>query len=119
MATQADLPVVRVEVEATSGVSARRTKLRRRLADSAVTVVAVTPRDRLACVNAELIQAALTAQYRRLVMMDDEKVTDDLLDDLVVVLPTFCARLYWRQSTRNRALQALRCTQAKVGVSGR
>jgi putative resolvase len=102
-----------------AGASERRTKLCRLLADSAVTVVAVTHRDRLACVNAELIQAALTAQNQRQLMMDDEEVTVGLMDDLVVVLTTFCARLYGRQSTRNRALQALRCAQSKLGVSGR
>jgi putative resolvase len=89
------------------------------LADSAVTVVAVTHRDRLACVNTELIRAALTAQNQRHLMMDDEEVTHDLMDDLVVVLTTFCARLNGRQSKRNRALQALSCAQSKVGVSGR
>jgi putative resolvase len=118
-AAQAGLPVMRVEAEVASGMSGRRTKLRRLLADSAVTVVAVTHRDRLARANAELIQAALTAQDRRLVMLDDEEVTDDLVDDLVVVLTTFCARLYGRQSARNRALKALRCAQSNVGVSGR
>jgi putative resolvase len=117
-AATAKAPVVRVEAEVASGMTGRRVKLRRLLADPAVTTVVVTHRDRLARMNAELVEAALSAHGRRLVVLDDGEVTDDLIRDLVEVLTSFCARLYGRRSARNRALKALRCAERDVGPAG-
>jgi putative resolvase len=110
--------VVRVEAEVASGMTGRRPKLRRLLADPAVQTVVVTHRDRLARMNAELIEAALSANERRLVVLDDGEVTDDLIGDMVQVLTSFCARLYGRRSARNRALKAVRCAERDVGPAG-
>ena len=107
--------VVRVEAEVASGMTGRRAKLRRLLADPQVQTVVVTHRDRLARMNAELIEASLAAHGRRLVVLDDGEVTDDLIRDMVEVLTSFCARLYGRRSARNRALKAVRCAQRDVG----
>jgi putative resolvase len=117
-AATAKAPVVRVEAEVASGMTGRRVKLRRLLADPAVTTVVVTYRDRLARMNAELVEAALSAHGQRLVVLDDGEVTDDLIRDLVEVLTSFCARLYGRRSARNRALKALRCAERDVGPAG-
>jgi putative resolvase len=117
-AATAKAPVVRVEAEVASGMTGRRVKLRRLLADPAVTTVVVTHRDRLARMNAELVEAALSAHGRRLVVLDDGEVTDDLVRDVVEVLTSFCARLYGRRSARNRALKALRCAERDVGPAG-
>ena len=108
-------PVVRVEAEVGSGMSGSRTKLRRSLADPKVSVVVVEHRDRLARVNAELVEAALSAQGRRLVVIDEGEVDDDLVRDMTEVLTSFCARLYGRRSARNRAEKALRCAERDVG----
>jgi putative resolvase len=114
-AAAAPTPVVRVEAEVAYGMTGRRPKLRRLLADPAVQTVVVTHRDRLARMNAELVEAALSAHGRRLVVLDDGEVTDDLIRDMVEVLTSFCARLYGRRSARNRALKALRCAERDVG----
>ena len=108
-------PVVRVEVEVGSGMNGCRSKLRRLLADPRVTMVVVEHRDRLARMNAELVEAALSAHGRRLVVLDDGEVDDDLVRDMLEVLTSFCARLYGRRSARNRAQKALRCAQRNVG----
>ena len=108
-------PVVRVEAEVGSGMSGSRTKLRRLLADPTVTTVVVEHRDRLARVNAELVEAALSAQGRRLVVIDEGEVDDDLVRDMTEVLTSFCARLYGRRSARNRGEKALRCAERDVG----
>jgi putative resolvase len=110
--------VVGVEAEVASGMTGRRPKLRRLLADPAVQTVVVTHRDRLARMNAELVEAALWAHGRRLVVLDDGEVTDDLIRDMVEVLTSFCARLYGRRSARNRALKAVRCAERDVGPAG-
>ena len=65
--------------------------------------------------NAELVEAALSAHGRRLVVLDDGEVDDDLVRDMTEVLTSFCARLYGRRSARNRAEKALRCAAHDVG----
>lgn len=57
--------------------------------------------------NVELVEAALSATGRRLVVLDDGEVEDDLVRDMVEVLTSLCARLYGRRSARNRAEKAL------------
>jgi putative resolvase len=105
------LPLVRTEAEVGSGMSGRRPKLRRLLADPGVTTVVVTHRDRLGRMNTELVEAALAAGGRRLVVLEPGEVDDDLVRDMVQVLTSFCARLYGRRSARNRARAALRCAR--------
>jgi putative resolvase len=117
-AAAASARVVGVEAEVASGMTGRRPKLRRLLADPAVQTVVVTHRDRLARMNAELVEAALWAHGRRLVVLEDGEVTDDLVGDMVEVLTSFCARLYGRRSARNRALKAVRCAERDVGPAG-
>ena len=78
-------------------------------------MVVVEHRDRLGRVNTELVEAAPGAHGRRLVVLDDGEVEDDLVRDMVEVLTSFCARLYGRRSARNRALKALRCAERAVG----
>lgn len=107
--------VVRVEAEVGSGMNGARTKVRRLLADPKVTAVVVEHRDRLGRMNTELVEAALSAQGRRLVVLDDGEVHDDLVRDMVEVLTSFCARLYGRRSARNRALKAIGCAQRDIG----
>ena len=76
-------PVVRVESEIASGVNGARSKAKRLLADPQVTTVAVEHKDRLGRMNVELVEATLSASGRRLVVLDDGEVEDDLVRDLV------------------------------------
>ncbi|MBS4729013.1 IS607 family transposase [Mycobacterium sp. SM1] len=114
-AAQAGGQVVRVEAEVGSGMNGSRAKVRRLLADPKVTVVVVEHRDRLGRMNTELVESALAAHARRLVVLDDGEVTDDLVRDMVDVLTWFCARLYGRRSARSRALKAVGCAQRDIG----
>ncbi|GCD39132.1 IS607 family transposase [Streptomyces chrestomyceticus JCM 4735] len=100
-------PVVRVEPEIASGMNGARPKAQRLLADPAVTTVVVEHKDRLGRMNVELVEAALAAHGRRLVVLDDGEVEEDLVRDVVEVLTSFCARLYGRRSAKNRARKAL------------
>lgn len=110
-AAQAGHRVVRVEVEIASGMNGARPKAKRLLADPAVQAVVVEHRDRLGRMNVELIEAALCATGRRLVVLDDGEVEDDLVRDMVEVLTSFCARLYGRRSAKNRARKALEAAE--------
>jgi putative resolvase len=85
------------------------------LADPRVTTVVVEHRDRLGRMNTELVESALAAHGRRLVVLDDGEVDDDPVGDMVEVLTSLCARLYGRRSARNRALKAVGCAQRDIG----
>ena len=114
-AAKAGLRVVRIEAEVGSGMNGARSKVRRLLADPKVTVVVVEHRDRLGRVNTELLEAALSAQGRSVMVLDEGEVDDDLVRDMTEVLTSFCARLYGRRSARNRAEKALRCAERNIG----
>jgi len=118
-AIAANLAVDEVVIEVGSGLNGRRRKLTRLLADSDVSTIVVTHRDRLARFGVEHIEAALAAHGRRVVVINDGEVEDDLVRDMVEVLTSFCARLYGRRGARNRAEKALRCAQGDVGPASR
>lgn len=111
-AAKAGHAVVRVESEVASGMNGSRTKACRLLADPAVTTVVVEYKDRLGRMNVELVEAALSASGRRLVVLEDGEVEDDLVRDMVEVLTSFCARLYGRRSAKNRVKKALEAAAA-------
>lgn len=94
-----------------SGVGDKRRKLNKVLADPTVGTIIVEHRDRLARVNAGLVEAALTAQGRRLIVVDDSERDDDLEADMTEVLTSFYARLYGRQAARRKAKAALKAAR--------
>lgn len=101
-----------VVTEVGSGMNDKRRKLNRVLADQTITTIIVEHRDRLARINAGLIESALSARGRRLVVVDDSELDDDLVRDMTEVLTSFCARLYGRRAARHRAERALEAAGA-------
>lgn len=101
----ADAPEVVTEVG--SCVDDKRRKLNKLLADPTVTTIIVERQDRLAHMDVGLIESALEASGRRLIVVDDTERDDDLLRDMTEVLISFCARLYDHKSAKRRAQQAL------------
>jgi putative resolvase len=99
-----------------SGLNGNRTRLRKLLADPAVTRIVVEHRDRLARFGTEHVQAALSATGRELVVLDPDEVADDLVRDMVEVLTSMCARLYGKRSARRRAEAAARCAALEPGA---
>lgn len=85
----------------------RRRKLNKVLSDPTIGTIIVEHRDRLARMNAGLIESALNAQGRKLIVVDDTELDDDLVCDMTEVLTSFCARLYGRRGARHRAEKAL------------
>ena len=102
-----DVVVSKVVSEVGSGLNGHRAKLLCLLKDPEVTTIVVEPRDRLARFGVEYLEAALSAQGRRLVVVEDGEVADDLVRDMVEVLTSFCARLYGRRSAKRRASVAV------------
>jgi putative resolvase len=93
----------RTVTEIGSGLNGRRTKLRKLLADPAVTTIVVEHRDRLARFGVEYLESSLSAHGRNVVVLDDTELADDLARDLTEVLTSMCARLYGRRSAARRA----------------
>lgn len=114
-ATGQGLSVDEVVTEVGSAMNAKRRKLQRVLSDPSVSTVVVEHRDRLSRFGVEYLEAALSAQARRLLVVDPGEVDDDLVRDMTEVLTSFCARLYGRPAARNRAIKALGCAKNDVG----
>lgn len=100
-----------VVTETGSGMNDKRRKLNRLLSDPTVTTLIVEHRDRLARMNAGLIESALKAQGRRLIVVDDTELDDDLVRDMTEVLNSFCARLYGRRAAKHKTDAALKAAR--------
>ncbi|GAA0397002.1 hypothetical protein Acor_62180 [Acrocarpospora corrugata] len=93
--------------EVGSGLNGKRAKLARLLGDPLVSVIVVEHRDRLTRFGIEHLSAALAATGRRIVVIDDAEVDNDLVRDMTEILTSFCARLYGHRSASRRAKAAL------------
>lgn len=113
-ATEHDLHVVEALAEVGSGVNGKRRKLLRLLSDASIGAVVVEYRDRFARFDSEYLEAALAASGRRLIVVDSAEMNDDLVQDMISVLTSFCARLYGRRSARNRAISIERALARSV-----
>ncbi|MEW6524854.1 MAG: IS607 family transposase [Bacillota bacterium] len=101
------MAVAQTVTEIGSGLDGHRPQLLKLLADQQVTTIVVEHRDRLMRFGFEYVEAALAAQGRRIVVMENGEVKDDLVQDMMEVLTSFGARLYGRHSAKNRARKAL------------
>lgn len=91
-----------------SGLNGKRTKLLSILRDPNVRTIVVEHKDRLVRFGFEYMEALLTASGRRIIVVDESEMKDDLVQDMIDVLTSFCARLYGRRSAKNRAKKALK-----------
>ena len=107
----------RVVTEIGSGLNGERRKFLALLADPTVTTIVVEHRDRFARFGSEYVAASLQANGRRLVVVDDTEVDDDLVRDMTEVLTSFCARLYGRRAAVHRAAKALAAAQESVDAA--
>lgn len=106
-ATGQGMAVDRVVTEVGSALNGRRNKFLALLRDPAVGTIVVEHRDRFARFAVDYIEAALSAQGRRLVVVDNAEVDDDLVRDMTEILTSFCARLYGKRAAANRAQRML------------
>ena len=90
-ATARQIPVDKVVVEVGSALNGRRRKFVALLRDRSVTRIVVEHRDRFCRFGSEYVQAALAAQGRELVVVDNAGVDDDLVRDMTEILTSMCA----------------------------
>ena len=102
---------IEVVSEIGSGMNDKRRKLNKVLADPTVGTIIVEHRDRLTRMNVGLIESTLEASGRRLIVVDDTDLDDDLEHDMTEVLTSFCVRLYGRRAARNKAEAALKAAR--------
>lgn len=114
-ATSQGMEITKTVAEVGSGLNGSRAKLKRLLADPSVGTVVVEHRERLARFGCEYVEAALGAQGRRLVVVEEREVDDDLVRDMTEVLTSLCARLYGRRSAKRRAARALVAARSDDG----
>ena len=94
-----------------SGLNGRRSKLMKLLTNQKIQVILVEHRDRLMRFGSEYVESALAAHDRKLIIVDSAELKDDLVQDMIEVLTSFCARLYGRRSAKNKAKKALECIE--------
>jgi predicted site-specific integrase-resolvase len=112
-ATGQGIPVDRVVTEIGSALNGKRRKFLALLRDQSVTMIAVEHRDRFARFGAEYVEAALSAQGRKLLVADPAEIDDDLVRDVTEILTSLCARLYGRRAAANRAARAVAAATAE------
>jgi putative resolvase len=105
--TQQGFAVSKTVTEIGSGLNGHRPKLKRLLSDSSIKIIAVEHKDRLMRFGYEYVESALKSQGRKLIVVDNRELRDDLVEDMIAVLTSFCARLYGRRSAKNKAKKAL------------
>ena len=111
-ATGRGITVGRIVTETGSALDGKRRKFLALLGDPSVSAIVVEHRDRFARFGAEYVEAALTAQDRKLLVMDPAGVDDDLVRDVTEILTSLCARLYGRRAAANRAARAVAAATA-------
>lgn len=99
--------VAKAITEIGSGLNGHRPKLIKLLSDPGVGIIVVEHRDRLMRFGSEYVESSLRAQGRQLVIVDQSELKDDLVQDMIEVLTSFCARLYGRRSAANKAKKAI------------
>ncbi|WP_298349662.1 IS607 family transposase [Ferrimicrobium sp.] len=99
--------VDRVVTEVGSALNGHRRKVLSLLSDPEVENMLAEHRDRLCRFGADYVEAAFSAQSRRLVIADSAEVDDDLVRDVTELLTSLCTRLYGRRSSESRAQRAI------------
>ena len=91
---------LKVVTEIGSALNGKQRKFLKLLSDPTVTTIVVEHQDRFARFGAEHVAGALDAGNRRMVILDDAEVDDDLVQDMTELMTSLCARLYGRRSER-------------------
>lgn len=97
----------KVVTEVGSVLNNRRPKFLKLLGVPKVTTILVERRGRFCRFGADYVEAALSAQSRRLVVVDPGEVDDDLVRDVTESLTSLYARLYGKRSAVNKAQKAM------------
>lgn len=90
----------------------------RLLYDPSGTTIVVEHWDRPARFGFEFIPLALHAQGRRIRVVDDRELSEDIVRDVHEAVFSLCARLYGKRSAKRRAERAVKAATEDEGRSG-
>ena len=95
-----------VKTEIGSGFNEKRKMLNALLSNPDVNII-VEHRDRLSQSNFQLIESALQAQGRKILVINNDEVESDLVRELSEFLVSKCASIYGKRGARKRAILAV------------
>lgn len=102
-ANENGLPVDLSIKEIGSGLNGKRPKLLKLLSNPEIDTIVVEHKDRLMRFGFEYIESSLKARGAKVFVVDESELQDDLVQDMISILTSFCTRLYGRRSAKNRA----------------
>ena len=112
-ATSKKFLVSQVVTEIGSGLNGSRPKLLKLLNDKKKRCILVEHRDRLTRFGFEYIDALMRSSGRVVLIAEPGELKDDLVQDMMDVLTSFCARLYGKRSAKNKAKKAFAALEEK------
>ena len=93
--------VAKVVKEIGSGLNDSRQKLEALLLDKSIDIIVVEHKDRLARFGLNYIQKLLEMQNRKIEVINNfDNDSDELMQDFVSIITSFCARLYGKRRTK-------------------
>lgn len=98
--------------EIASGLNDARPKLEKLLLDPSIELIVVEHKDRLARFGLNYIEKLLLMQNRKIIYINqsmDQK--EDLMEDFVSIITSFCARLYGQRRTKRKTEQLIKQLQ--------
>lgn len=100
--------IAQVVKECGSGVNDQRPQFLALLADTSISHIVVEHKDRCSRFGVAYIQTLLKTQERELVIVNEvEEGQEDLMQDFVAIITSFCARLYGRRRATRKKTQLL------------
>ncbi|MFX0050197.1 MAG: IS607 family transposase [Candidatus Hermodarchaeota archaeon] len=104
-------PIIQEIKEIGSALNGRRKKLLDILKTPQMTLIISEHKDRLTRFGYEYLDTALRATGRQILILNEGECKDDLVQDMLDVLTSFCGRLYGRRSARLRARRAMKAVE--------
>jgi len=106
--------VLETVTEIGSGLNDKRPKLEKLLTDESVKLIVVEHSDRLARFGLNYIKRLLELQGRKIEVINEQSNDrDDLMQDFVSIITSFCARLYGMRRNKRRTEQIIRELEKK------
>lgn len=104
--------VAKVVKEVGSGLNDNRPKLQALLTDNTIDIIVVEHKDRLTRFGLNYIEQLLKLHNRQIEVVNNvTSETDDLMQDFVSIITSFCARLYGKRRTKRRTEQLIKKLQ--------
>lgn len=95
--------ISKIVSEIGSGLNDQRPKLEKLLIDKTIDIIVVEHKDRLARFGTNYIEKLLSLDNRKIEVVNPQmNEKDDLMQDFVSIITSFCARLYGKRRTKRQ-----------------